>query len=91
MPDALGTKIGRLVAAEFTDPARLSALGVNRLIRFAAARDMQLRRPIAEGPLTAARDAVVARRVLATNMELLADLNTQIAAPNVNWPRWGPG
>ncbi|HEY5842750.1 MAG TPA: hypothetical protein VIU87_15060 [Mycobacterium sp.] len=37
LPDVLGTKIGRLVAAEFTDPARLSALGVNRLIRFAAA------------------------------------------------------
>ncbi len=35
LPDVLGTKIGRLVAAEFTDPARLSALGVNRLIRFA--------------------------------------------------------
>ena len=44
LPDVLGTKIGRLVAAEFADPARLSALGVNRLIRFAAVRDVQLRR-----------------------------------------------
>ena len=70
LPDVLGTKIGRLVATEFADPARLSALGVNRLIRFAAARDIQLRRPVAERLVTAARDAlptrdgVVARRVL---------------------------
>lgn len=39
LPDVLGTRIGRLVAAEFADPARLAALGVNRLIRFAATRD----------------------------------------------------
>src|SRR4029453_3848992 len=48
LPDVLGTKIGRLIAGEFADPARLSALGVSRLIRFAAARDVQLRRPVAE-------------------------------------------
>ena len=84
LPDVLGTKIGRLVAAEFTDPARLAALGVNRLIRFAAARDVQLRRPVAERLVTAARDALptrdaaVARRVLAADVVLLADLDTQI-------------
>jgi transposase len=84
LPDVLGTKIGRLVATEFADPARLSALGVNRLIRFAAARDIQLRRRVAERLVTAARDAlptrdgVVARRVLATDLGLLADLDTQI-------------
>lgn len=84
LPDVLGTKVGRLVAAEFNDPARLSALGVSRLIRFAAARDVQVRRRLAERLVTAAkdalptRDAVVARRVLATDMELLADLNSQI-------------
>ena len=27
LPDVLGTKVGRLVAAEFADPARLAALG----------------------------------------------------------------
>ena len=54
LPDVLGTKIGRLVAAEFADPARLSALGVSRLIRFAAARDIQLRRPVAERLVAAA-------------------------------------
>jgi transposase len=85
LPDVLGTKIGRLVAVEFADPARLCALGVKRLIRFAAARDVELRRPVAERLLTAAadalptRDAVVARRVLAADLGLLADLDTQIA------------
>jgi len=84
LPDVLGTKIGRLVASEFADPARLSALSVNRLIRFAAARDIQLRRPVAERLVIAAadalptRDGVVARRVLATDLRLLADLDTQI-------------
>ena len=84
LPDVLGTKIGRLVAAEFTDPARLAPLGVNRLIRFAAARDVQLRRPLAERLVTAARDALptrdaaVARRVLASDLVLLTDLDTQI-------------
>ena len=92
LPDVLGTKIGRLVAAEFADPARLSALGVNRLIRFAAARDIQLRRPVAERLVAAARDAlptrdaVVARRVLAADMALLADLDSQIQVPRPNWP-----
>ena len=86
LPDVLGTKIGRLVAAEFADPARLAALGVNRLIRFAAGRDVQLRRPVAERLVAAAKDALptadaaVARRVLAADVALLADLNTQIGA-----------
>lgn len=84
LPDVLGTRIGRLVAAEFADPARLSALGVSRLIRFAAVRDIQLRRAVAERLVTAAREAlptrdgVVARRVLAADLGLLADLDTQI-------------
>lgn len=84
LPDVLGTKIGRLVAAEFADPARLSALGVSRLIRFAAARDVQVRRPVAERLVAAAkdalptRDAVVARRVLASDVALLADLDARI-------------
>jgi transposase len=78
------TKIGRLVAAEFADPARLAALGVSRLIRFAAVRDLQVRRPVAERLVAAARDAlptrdaVVARRVLAADLDLLADLDAQV-------------
>ncbi len=84
LPDVLGTRIGRLVAAEFADPARLSALGASRLIRFAAVRDVAVRRPVAERVVSAARDAlptrdaVVARRVLAADLGLLADLDTQI-------------
>jgi transposase len=86
LPDVLGTKIGRLIAAEFTDPDRLSALGVSRLIRFAAARDIQLRRQLAERLVAAARealptaDAAVARQVLAADVALLTDLNIQITA-----------
>jgi transposase len=86
LPDVLGTKIGRLIAVEFADPARLSALGVSRLIRFAAVRDVQLRRPVAERLVAAARealptaDAAVARRVLAADVALLADLDAQISA-----------
>jgi len=85
LPDVLGTKIGRLIAAELADPARLTALGARRLIRFAAARDIQLRAPVAERVVAAARealptaDAAVARRVLAADVALLADLDAQIA------------
>lgn len=86
LPDVLGTKIGRLVAAEFADPARLRALGTNRLIRFAAAREVQLRRPLAQRLVAAAadalptRDAAVARQVLATDLTLLADLDAHVEA-----------
>lgn len=86
LPDVLGTKIGRLIAVEFADPARLSALGVNRLIRFAAVRDIRLCRALAERLVSAAaealptRDAAVARRVLVNDIGLLADLDTQISA-----------
>jgi len=86
LPDVLATKIGRLVAAEFSDPSRLAALGVNRLIRFAAARDLRLRRPVAERLVGAARDAlptrdaVIARQILAADLNLLADLDAQIQA-----------
>lgn len=96
LPDVLGTKIGRLVAAEFSDPARLSMLGVNRLIRFAAVRDLQLRRPVAERLVAAARDAlptrdaVVARRVLFTDLALLADLDVQIGVAETELARLLP-
>jgi transposase len=86
LPDVLGTKIGRLVAAEFADPARLTRLGASRLIRFAADRGIRLRRPLAERLVSAAgealptADAAVARRVLAADLSLLADLDTQIGA-----------
>ena len=84
LPDVLGTRVGRLVAAEFADPARLAALGPARLVRFAAARGVQVRRPLAERLVAAAGDALpttqagVARQVLSADLRLLDDLDAQI-------------
>ncbi len=96
LPDVLGTKVGRLVAAEFADPARLAALGVNRFVRFAAARDLIVRRALAERVVAAARDAlpttdgVIARRVLAADLALLADLDAQITTAEAELARLLP-
>ena len=60
LPDVLGTKVGRLVAAEFADPARLAALGVTRFIRFAATRNLTVRQEMAGRLVQAARDALPA-------------------------------
>jgi transposase len=84
LPNVLATKVGRLVAAEFADPARLAALGSNRFMRFGATRDVRIRRPVADRLVQAARDALptadapVARAVLATDLVLLADLDAQV-------------
>lgn len=84
LPDVLGTKVGRLVAAEFADPARLAALGSSRFIRFGATRGLQIRKPMADRLIHAARnalptrDATVARAVLAADLALLNDLDAQI-------------
>ena len=86
LPDVLGTKVGRLVAAEFADPHRLAVLGVARFIRFAANRGLRVRRSAAERLVAAARDALpspqaqVARQVLADDLVLLACLDAQIFA-----------
>ena len=86
LPDVLGTKVGRLVVEQFADPARLAALGPARFVRFAAARGLQVRRPVAERLVAAARDtlptadAAVARRVLAADVGLLHELDQEIAA-----------
>ena len=85
LPDVLGTKVGRLVATEFADPARLVALGEARFIRFAAHRGLQVRRPLAERVVAAARealptrDAAAAREILADDLQLLAVLDRQVA------------
>jgi transposase len=55
LPDVLGTKVGRLVAEEFADPHRLAALGSTRFIRYAGARDVQVRRSVADRLVAAAR------------------------------------
>jgi transposase len=96
LSDVLGTKVGRLVAAEFADPARLAALGVARFERFAAARDVRVCRPLAERLVRAARDALpcmsaaVARAVLAADLALLADLDRQIAEVEMQLARLVP-
>jgi hypothetical protein len=58
LPDVLGIKLGRLSTTEFADPTRLAALGVNRFVRFAAARNLMVRHPLAERLVQAARDAL---------------------------------
>ncbi|MGH8938207.1 MAG: IS110 family transposase [Actinomycetes bacterium] len=84
LTDVLATKVGRLVAAEFPDPARLAALGSSRFIRFGATRGLQIRRPMADRLVQAAgaalptADAAVARAVLAADLALLADLDAQV-------------
>lgn len=96
LPDVLATKVGRLVAAEFADPARLAALGVSRFVRFAATRGLAVRRSVAERLVQAARDAlpsadaVVARQVLAADLALLADLDRQIGQADAELARLLP-
>jgi len=96
LPDVLGTKVGRLVAEEFTDPTRLAALGEARFIRFGATRGLQIRRPTASKIVAAARDALpmpdapVARAVLRADLALLADLDAQIDAATAELDRLVP-
>ncbi len=86
LTDVLSRKVGRLIVEQFSDPARLAALGPARFVRFAAACGLQVRRPMAERLVAAARDALmttdaaVARRVLATDLTLLDELDREIAA-----------
>lgn len=81
----LGTKVGCLVAAEFTDPARLATMGVTRFRRFAAARDVRVSTPTAERLVAAAKvaipaaDAAVARQVVSADLMLLDALDAQAA------------
>ena len=96
LSDVLGTRVGRLVAAEFADPHRLAALGVTRFVRFAAHRGLRVRRLAADRLVAAActalpaPDAVVARQVLADDLALLADLDAQIAAAEVQMAKLLP-
>ena len=96
LPDVLGTKVGRLVAAEFADPARLAALGSSRFIRFGATRGLQIRRSTADKLIAAAKDALpmpdssVARAVLTADLALLDDLEAQIDAATAELVRLVP-
>jgi transposase len=86
--DLLDTKVGRLLVAEFADPARLARLGVVRFRSFAARRGVIVQPKVAERLVAAARvalptdQAAVARRVLADDLVLLADLDGQVGAVN---------
>jgi len=92
----VGPKVGRLVAAYFADPKRLAALGTTRFIQFAGSRGLQVCRPVADRLVTAARDTLsmpdgaVARRVLAADLDLLADLDAQVAAADAELARLLP-
>jgi transposase len=96
LPDVLGTKAGRLVAAEFSDPARLAALGPGRFIRFGTTRGLRIRQPTAEKLVAAARDALpmpdaaAARAVLRADLALLAGLDGQIEAAAAELARLVP-
>lgn len=52
------SKVGRLVIAEFADPARLTRMGAERFRRFAANRGVIVRRKVAERFVAAAKAAV---------------------------------
>lgn len=96
LPDVLGTKVGRLVAAEFAEPARLAALGVTRFIRFAATRHLTVRKEMAGRLVQAARDTLPApdagpaRQVLAVDLALLASLDGQIVSAETELARLIP-
>ncbi len=81
----VATKVGRLVLAEFADPARLARLGVSRFRLFAANRDVQVSVKVAERFVTVAQDALplagadTARVMLAADLVLLDALETQVA------------
>ena len=80
----------------FADPTRLVALGSSRLIRFGATRGVQIRKPIADKLLDAARDALpmpdaaIARQVLAADLALASDLDLQVAQAEVELARLLP-
>jgi transposase len=80
-----GTKVGRLVLAGFTDPARLSALGVAGFQQVAAARGVQVLAPAAGRLVAAATVAIptdqapMARTIIDRDLTLLAAFDAQIA------------
>jgi transposase len=78
------SQAGRLVITELPDPVRVVRLGPTRLRAFAAKRGVRMTTPMAAKIVEAARQALpvpgaeVARRLLAADLELLADIETQI-------------
>ena len=79
------SKAGRLVITELADPVRVARLGPSRLRSFAAKRGVRMTTPLAEKIVEAARQALpvpgaeVSRRLLTNDLQLLADVEEQIA------------
>jgi transposase len=79
------SQAGRLVITELPDPARVARLGPARLRAFAAQRGVRMTTPMAAKIIDAARQALpvpgaeVARRLLADDLRLLADIEAHIA------------
>lgn len=79
------SKAGRLVISELADPSRVARLGPTRLRTFAANRGVRMTTPLAERIVEAARQALpvpgaeVSRQLLAADLQLLDDIETQIA------------
>jgi transposase len=82
----LDTRVGRLVVGEFADPADLARLHSTQFRAVAASRGVIVQAKVADRLLAAARSAlptdqaVAARRVLADDLALLANLDAQIQA-----------
>jgi transposase len=96
LPDVLGTKVGRLVAADFADPARLAHLGADRFRAYAARRGVRVSGVMAARLVHAAREAIcttqadIARRVLAADLVLQDDLDAQIGEAEAHLERLLP-
>lgn len=92
----LGTAAGRLVAAEFSDPARLARLGPRRFQQFCARRGVRVTAPKAGQLVEAARqalpaaDAVVARQAIADELRLLGELEAQLGRTETQLARLLP-
>jgi transposase len=83
------SKAGRLVITELADPVRVARLGPSRLRSYAARRGVRMTTVLADKIVEAARQALpvpgadVARRLLANDLQLLADVEEQIALADV--------
>jgi transposase len=82
----LGSKVGRLILAEFTDPGRLAGLDPAQVRAEAAAHGVQLHPAMAHCLVSTARVALTcepvaaARVVLAQDLEVLKVLEAQVTA-----------
>jgi transposase len=90
------TKSGRLILAELPDPARVARRGPARRPAFSTPPGLRITPPLAERIVEAARQALpvpgaaVARRLLAADLELLADIEDQLAVADTEIERLLP-